>query len=111
MLSGHNRIDHVRSTVQFGTRFSTRSSEVIRLLEEVGVQFTPELTVGDARRTSANVSEDSSHTNFNLNVNQHSASRTAHMCVHIIDLHTPPDSLSHLQYCNFIIRMLFGQAY
>jgi len=33
------------------------------------------------------------------------------MCVHIIDLHTPSDSLPHLQYCNFIIRMLFYQAY
>jgi len=37
MLLGHNLIDHVRSTVQFGTLFGTRSSEVIRLLEEVGV--------------------------------------------------------------------------
>jgi len=94
MLPGHNRIDHVRCTVQFGTLFST---EVIRLLEEVRVQFTPELFVGDAWRTSANVSEDSSHTNSNLNVNQHSALRTAHMCVRIIDLHTPPYSLPHLQ--------------
>jgi len=88
MLPGHNRIDHVRSTVQFGTHFGTRSSEVIRLPEEVGVQFTPELFVGDAWRTSL---------------------RTAHM-VRITDLHTPPDSPQHLQYCNFIIRMLFYEV-
>jgi len=48
---------------------------------EVGVQLTPELSVGDAWRTSANVSKDSSHTNSNLNINQHSALRTAHMRV------------------------------
>jgi len=50
-------------------------------LEEVGVQFTRELSVGDAWRTSASVSEDSYHTNLNLNGNQHSDLTTAHMRV------------------------------
>jgi len=92
MLPGHNRIDHVRSTVQFGTLFSTRFSEVIRLLEEVGVQLTPALCMKNeckcfGRPFSRNIKPKRKATLGSKNY--------SHACVRIIDLHTPSDSLPH----------------